>query len=219
MNVRFGSRRQIAGAGTTVVLAWTLISLTAIAVFAIPTVSIAGDLTATYPDLKVGDKWKVERRDAFNKLMFSEETIVTSVSPTTVEISINGSPGRMKPDLTLLDGPRGLNDPGYQFLSFPIEVGKKWSFKTKWLIKSNNATGTAQFDVEVKGMESVKVPAGEFQAYKLESSGYVNPSSGGSFGGTATYWYAPKAKTVVRVAWISGSNGYVQDLIQVTLSP
>ena len=190
----------------------------AAAMAALPAVGLAENLSGDRPTLKVGDQWKYERRDGFNKLEFSEETTVTSVSPENIGLSINGAPGRMTPDLKLLDGPRYSSDPGYQLLSFPLEVGKKWAFNTKYAIKRNSATGRAKFDVEVKGMETIKVAAGEFQAYKLEANGYLNYDSGGGSSPTATYWYAPKAKAIVRFSWVDRRNDYVQDLVQLKLA-
>ena len=192
----------------------------AIAIAVLPAIGAAQNAPANRPELKVGDKWTAERRDAFTKkLIFSEETVVTSVTPADVKVSINGSPGAMTPDLTGRDGPRLTAEPGYELLRFPMEVGKRWDFRTRWQLKQNGAKGGAQLDVEVKGMESVKVPAGEFDAYKLEASGFMSADSGRNWRATATYWYAPKAKAIVRFSWADGGNDYVTELVQVNLVP
>ncbi len=197
-----------------------LACVAAIAIAVLPAIGAAENAPANRPELKVGDKWTAERRDAFTKaLIFSEETVVTSVSPADVKVSINGSPGTMTPDLTGRDSPRLTSDPGYELLRFPMEVGKKWDFKTRWQFKQSGAKGGARLDVEVKGMESVKVPAGEFEAYKLEASGFMNADSGRNWRASATYWYAPKAKSIVRFVWVDGGNDYVTELVQVNLVP
>jgi hypothetical protein len=75
---------------------------------------------------------------------------------------------------------------------FPIEKGKKWKVK-------NHVIGeTFEADLEkkykVRRLEKVKVPAGEFEAFKITFSGKVNGKNnkGQSFRFTekATYWYA-----------------------------
>lgn len=193
--------------------------MAAIAATVLPKFGMAENTPADRPALKVGDKWKVERYDGYTKkLLFAEETVVTAISPANIDIAVNGSPGKMTPDLTGLDSPRMASDPGYQLLRFPLEVGKKWDFKTQWLNKQNGVKGGAQLDVEVKAMESVKVPAGEFEAYRLEASGYLNTVTGRNWSATATYWYAPKAKSIVRFVWTDKNNDYVSELVKLDLA-
>jgi hypothetical protein len=51
-------------------------------------------------------------------------------------------------------------------------------------------------------VESVKVPAGEFVAFKLVAKGRVSGKSpiGSDYDAatTTTYWYAPQARTIVK---------------------
>ena len=193
--------------------------MAAIAAIALPKLGMAENVAADRPALKVGDQWKVERRDGYTKkVLFAEDMVVTAISPAGIDVSVNGSPAKMTPDLTWLDGPRIASDPGYQLLRFPLEVGRKWDFKTQWLNKQNGVKGGAQLDVVVKGMETVKVAAGEFEAYKLEASGYLNTVSGRNWSATATYWYAPKARSIVRFLWVDRNNDYESELVQLKLA-
>jgi hypothetical protein len=192
----------------------------AIAMLALPAIVSGQTAAINRPDLKVGDKWKVERRDLRTKaLIFSEETVVTSVSPEKIEVSINDSPGSMSPNLTILDGPRLAYDTGYEFVRFPLDVGKKWDFKTRWHNKQAGADGTTQADVTVKSVESVKVSAGEFDAYKLEANGYMNLDSGGGRRISFTYWYAPKAKAIVRMEFVDRRDDFVSELVELSFAP
>ena len=176
--------------------------------------------SADRPEIKVGDSWKTERRDARTKLVQrTDETVVSAVSAGKLDVSINGAPGIMTPDLTVLDGPRVAYDTGYQFLSFPIEIGKKWSFKTRWHNKENGNKGRSEFDVEVKAQERIRVASGDFEAYKIESRGYMYFDAGGSRRVSTTYWFAPQAKAIVRFEWADRIDDSISELVEFSLAP
>jgi len=192
----------------------------AIAMLLLPVLGTAQTSSVNQPDLKVGDHWKIERRDALTKaVLFSEETTITSVSPSKIEASINAATASMTPDLTILDSPRFSYDSGYQFLRFPLEIGKEWEFKTKWRNNQNGTSGRTQFDVAVKAVESVKISAGEFDAYKLEAGGWMNFDAGGSRRVSVTYWYSPKAKAIIRMTWVDRRDDFVSELVDLSLVP
>lgn len=154
------------------------------------------------PELKVGDRWKSEIQDPLTKLIRSTiEEVVVSVDSTKIGMTFDGQLGTVSPDLTTLDYYRVSYDNGYQMLRFPLEVGKKWDFKTQWTSKQSGATGRSQFDVEVLSRESITVAAGTFDALKLRAKGYMNADRGGTWSITITYWYAPQAKKIVRSEW------------------
>ncbi len=172
------------------------------------------------PELKVGDRWKTERRDPRTKVVQSTgELTVTTVAPTKIDASGSGGDVVMTPDLTVLSNPRLNYDTGYQFLSFPIQVGKKWEFKTAWQNKVSGSKGSTQMDVEVKSQERIKVAAGEFDAYRLEANGYMNLAGGNNRRVNVIYWYAPQAKAIVRMEWNDRFDDYVSELIEFTPAP
>jgi hypothetical protein len=154
------------------------------------------------PELKVGDRWKMEVQDPLTKMIRTTiEEVVVSLDATKIGVTIDGQPGTVSPDLTVLDYYRVSYDNGYQWLRFPLEPGKKWDFKTQWTAKQSGASGRSQFDVEVLSRESITVPAGTFEALKLRAKGYMNADRGGTWSVTMTYWYAPQAKKIVRSEW------------------
>ena len=175
--------------------------------------------TIERPIVQVGDRWKYESRDKNSgALKRSEEAIVTAVAGERIKVTVNGVPGVMTADLTSLDGPVLRSEPGYQFLSFPLYAGKKWGFRTNWEHKEKRATGRAQMEVTIKGLESVKLASGEVDALRLEAQGTVNVESPIHFGRkvSATYWYAPSMKAIVKTEWIDGIEDMVIEVVSYT---
>jgi hypothetical protein len=195
----------------------SFIALTALGLVA--SSGLAQTLPIARPGLKVGDRWKVERRDPFGKVTQTTEEVVTAVGASRVDVTFNGEAGAMTPDLTFLDTPRLSYDNGYRFLTFPLDAKKKWDFKTKFQNKQNGAEGTTQLDVEVLGSEQVKVAAGTFEAVKLRASGYMQ-SRGGNWHLDFTYWYAPAARRIVRMELKDSKRDldFVEELIEFKLA-
>jgi hypothetical protein len=79
-------------------------------------------------------------------------------------------------------------DPPMHILRCPIELGKEWESKTKReprLVISDKR--------KVAASEKVKVPAGEFEAVRVEAGFSTNP--GGQVR-SVVYWYAPNVGIV-----------------------
>ncbi|MBI4488828.1 MAG: hypothetical protein HY694_07050 [Deltaproteobacteria bacterium] len=79
-----------------------------------------------------------------------------------------------------------------QNLSWPLEVGKEW--RNSYLRENIQEKSSQTFDYRmvVAKIEEVKVPAGTFEAFKVEVYVY---HSGNLF---AEYWYSPKVKWLVK---------------------
>jgi hypothetical protein len=156
---------------------------------------------AERPDVKAGDRWHFVEWYTVPSTTPNRTWIVSSVTPTSIEGTENGEPLRLTRDLAIVDSPRETNsNPGS--LSFPLEVGKKWRYVNDWLFKPKGSRGRVVVDVAVVGYERVKVPAGEFDAFKLVSTESLSGTSpiGSQYGGEIirTYWYAPAARAVVK---------------------
>jgi hypothetical protein len=96
-------------------------------------------------------------------------------------------------------------DDGAKFITFPLAVGKKWSFKYEQHNKNNTFKARYSMNSEVTGIEKVVVPAGEFESWKIVSGGFIDNLSGGSTRLVVTSWYAPAARAGVRT-WIDAGN-------------
>lgn len=156
---------------------------------------------APRPEVKVGDQWTIEERDPYsNTVRRTYEEVVDGVAPDKLSISYDGKAGGVATrDLTLLENYRFSYDNGYQLLKFPMDIGGKWNFKTKWANKETGSSGTAEFSVEVLEKEKITVPAGTFDALRLRAKGYMY--AGGTWVVTITYWYSPEVKRIVKQEW------------------
>lgn len=151
--------------------------------------------------MRAGDEWRFAVWYTVRSTEPSRTWTIASVSATAIDGTENGEPLRLTRELDVLDSPRSAySDP--QWLRFPMEVGRRWSFRTDWHFKPKGSKGSSQVDVEVAAYEKVVVPAGEFDAFRLVSRATLEGTSpiGSQYGGdsTTTYWYAPAARAIVK---------------------
>jgi len=168
-----------------------------LAMFAGPALAQKADRPAT----KVGDRWHFVLYYTVPSTTPNRVWVVTSVAPTGIEGTENGEPLRLTPELNVLESPR-QKESNPKALSFPLEVGKQWGYATDWVFKAKGSNGSSIVGVEVVGHERVRVPAGEFDAFKLVAKGSLHGTSpiNSQYAGetTTTYWYAPDARAIVK---------------------
>ena len=156
---------------------------------------------AERPTLKVGDSWHFVMYYTVPSTTPNRAWVITSVTLDGIEGTENGELLKLTPELNVLDSPR-TRESNPQTLKFPLEVGKRWRYSTEWLFKAKGSKGSSNYDVAVTGYEKIKVPAGEFDAFKLGFTASLHGTSpiGSHYGGdvTSTYWYAPKARAIVK---------------------
>lgn len=157
--------------------------------------------TADRPSVKVGDQWQFAVYYSAPSAEPNRVWVVTSVTPQGIEGTENGEPLILTPELNVLESPRH-KESNPKTLSFPLEVGKRWRYASDWVFKAKGSKGSVIVDVTVVGSEEVKVPAGEFDAFKLVAKGSLHGTSpiNSQYAGetTTTYWYAPAARVIVR---------------------
>lgn len=107
-------------------------------------------------------------------------------------------------------------------LVLPIEVGKKWVYKSYWENGTNK--GDIETDAKVTDYEKVTTVAGAFDAYKIEYRGFWNNrTAGGSGRQSRTVWYAPELKRVVKSELKNSTNHggehYTEELVEFKLAP
>lgn len=153
------------------------------------------------PHVSVGDSWLFAVYYAVPSTTPNRTWTITSVSPDRLVGTENGEPLTLTGELNVVDSPR-QSESNPRMLSFPLKVGKRWQFKSEWLFKPKSSRGTIAMDVVVVGNETVDVPAGKFEAFRLEATGELGGSSPSNtfYAGqtTTTYWYSPVAKAVVK---------------------
>jgi len=101
-----------------------------------------------------------------------------------------------------------------------LEIGKKWDYKYSLANKMNPTKSRWQLEANVVAYEKVKVPAGEFDAFKIEYTGYWNNETSGRSGRLKiTNWFAPAARNVVKTEFEDGFNNWIRQLVEFELQP
>jgi hypothetical protein len=161
------------------------------------------------PDIKVGDSWTYNRIDGNTKVKeFSTVVSVTAVDDKGIQLeSKRTDTGAVETTVrnkdfnkltTNLPPRKTTFGPYHPEFSFPLEVGKTWE-QTVTTTRSDQADWktTAPLKAKIVGWERVTVPAGTFNALKIEINGlYDGLDPRGRWNGTIaeTIWYVPELK-------------------------
>jgi hypothetical protein len=171
--------------------------------------SVAAQVAA--PTLKAGDTWTYRGIDNYNKQPTGTWTReVTGTATSGIRVAVRSADGsvddlfRTPGELTsgvLNDRARGTMDPAFQLMPFPLAEGKSWSQKVIRTDPVTNEKREMLVQGKVLGWETIKVPAGEFKAIKVERTMYLGDYD--SFRGitqrTETEWYAPDIRGAAKV--------------------
>lgn len=163
------------------------------------------------PALKAGDTWTYRGVDNYSKQVTGTWTReVAAAAPGGIRVvtrdggeateALFRAPGEMSSGV-LGDRARGTMEPALQVTPFPLAEGKAWTQK---VVRTDPATGERREMLvtgRVRGWETIKVPAGEFKALKVERTLYLGDYD--SFRGitqrTETEWYAPDVRGAAKI--------------------
>jgi len=168
------------------------------------------------PDFKIGDTWTYERFDAFKGTRESfNRSRVAKLDGDSVEMEITDAESgkvlgkdiytrELRLSLRELGSVRVSNEPAYPYLSFPLEIGKRWSQKVTQTRAGMSQPIEIDLEGKVVGWEDVSVKAGSFKAIKVEVSGYfhVTTRMGERVNVSVSdhVWYVPEVKRWVKHA-------------------
>jgi len=175
------------------------------------------------PGVKVGDRWQFVAYFTVYSTTPNRTWVIESVSSAGIEGTENGEPLRLTPDLNVLESPRARDaTPG--LLRFPLEVGKRWTYATDFEFKDNGTKVRSSTVVQVVAYEKVRVVAGEFDAFRIETHGKFRGRSkvGGHVIGESVgfFWYAPAARAIVKSIQRSPYRGTsTVELVAFALQP
>lgn len=137
------------------------------------------------PDVHAGDQWTYEATIERAPAVWNKSTIdvtATRVTPTSIYVDIKQS-GSTQPPRSLVvgaDWSRSRDVNGKQTVvnrpfAFPLDAGKSWKVDYSE-DHPNRAHRLEQWDqkFQVVGYEAIDVPAGHFNALKIESEGRWN---------------------------------------------
>jgi hypothetical protein len=161
--------------------------------------SVAQAQTAERPVWKVGYKWTFHRVGGLPPTEFnwSREVVEVLADDRFLVRTKAGQNVVFDGETNSLD-PRG---PAYSgWFSFPLFVGKKWSYSRR--LENTSSDGIESATWEVKAYETVTVPAGTFDCFRIEgviwqSRTYMMYSPFKSHE-DATNWFCPAVKWVAR---------------------
>ncbi len=160
------------------------------------------------PEPHGGDRWSwqhtnglVDERDYTT----IEDVIDVSDPEIRTRERIKGKPGSAVATFTRewnpVDVVSARYDPLLREFSFPLQVGKKWSATADKMLFSSGKHGRFSIEGSVVALEKVTVPAGTFEAYKIELHlNAISTDEDANIGNTVeTIWYAPLVKRHVKL--------------------
>lgn len=171
----------------------------------------AADVAA--PTLTAGDTWTYRHIDGYNKLAVGTVTsivqtsgardirlVTSSTAGTTQSESTYSGPGLLASGI-LSARAEGKMNPPLKLTPYPLREGEKW---TQHVVRSD-AMSKEPRSMEIRGKvigwETVKVPAGEFRALRIER--WINLADYDAFRGPTwrweIEWYSPDVKGPVKV--------------------
>lgn len=163
------------------------------------------------PSVTAGDSWTYRVRDGFTGLPRGDQRHeVTRVGGDRIEVAgaVDLGDGMQVYDREWNWVRRPATDlqtfeysPAYQAFAFPLTVGKTWRSEATATDPRDGRRFPVRIDGRVLGWERVRVPAGEFDALKIERRVYIgyweSPMRGNSV--IQEYeWYAPAVKWAVK---------------------
>jgi hypothetical protein len=159
------------------------------------------------PDVHVGDRWSWQHINGLaNEKDFTQIESIVEVSDNEIrtQLRVKGKYGSGIATYTRewnpVDVISAQYSPYLKEFAFPLAVGKKWDGSADKMLFSNGKHGKFFLKGEVIAFEKVTVPAGTFDAYKinvvLDASGTDEDVNIGHT--IETYWYAPSVKRYVK---------------------
>jgi hypothetical protein len=145
-------------------------------------------------NFSIGDSWSYREIDLTTRLELRQ--FINRVSAITDDTVIFGD-GRLTTDLfgNVVKRPNGWVYTGAQFFIPEYSVGKKWT--TRFKITQPNGIHETELEFKVVVRESVTVPAGVFDAFRVEGNGYGRGPYAGNTIVKTNYWIAPGIKRPV----------------------
>lgn len=183
--------------------------------------------TVPAPEVKVGDTWTYRVQDGFSGLPRGEQRHeVIAVGPGQIRVAgaVERGDGNQIYDREWSWLRRPATNlqtfeysPAYRAFDFPLAPGKRWRSRVTATDPADGRRFPVWIDGAVLGWERVKVPAGEFDALKIERYVYIEYWEYAVRGRSIIYeseWYAPAVKQSVRrearseyLTYLAGGTG------------
>lgn len=172
-----------------------------------PNETAGGRTLETPPKLHVGDSWRYNRFSQTVEQAGDDGFVLKlTMDDTTTTTRTNREGNPVSSDTVTRVGTVTANySPFMPILRFPLKTGRTWresyTMTTSYIVNTSN---DAEYEAKVVGWEVVKVPAGTFDALRID---WHVRSSGTAGNRDGTHWYAPEAKSLVKsVTRVNGKS-------------
>lgn len=190
-------------------------SVTFASIFVLATAgqAVAAETVAVAPVINVGDNWTYQYTDVWKHLPGNLHRLeVTAVDEAGIQVDVKRSATgavishqRFSADMNPVDRGKMHFAPYYARFAFPLAPGKQWTVDAT----GENAAAGKRWRYQIKGRalgwEKVTVPAGEFDAIKVEVISYYHGEEVGSRGGSGQskemVWFAPTVNNFVKLEY------------------
>lgn len=147
---------------------------------------------AEKPKISVGDKWVFNQATADGKTTTWSREIVEVPSADQLKVRLgNGNVADYDGVMNFM--PEGKADYVRVLAKYPLKVGDTWSFSRKFANPGTAEEGKAK----VVAFESLTVPAGTFQCYRVEAEASLT-NKAYKENRTWTRWYCPDVKWMAK---------------------
>ncbi len=179
------------------------------------TEAVRADSPVGVPDVHIGDIWKYRSIDGYTdeiKLEFTHRIVKMNDKEIIIQIKNKNISAQKLQFLTREWNPVDIDgtkfEPFYPEYKFPMSVGATWNQEFKSL--DNHGSSYSSFvKAKIVALEKVVVPAGTFEAYRIERD--IEVRSGNADADTTKAhiitWYAPAVNKFVRRESLTFSNG------------
>lgn len=171
------------------------------------------------PDVHVGDRWAWLHSNGLVKETDHtqiEDVVDVKDNEITTRVRVKGQQGSAiaaySMDWNPIDVVSARYDPLLKEFDFPLQVGKKWDGEADKMLFSNGKHGKFILKAEVTALEKITVPAGTFDAYRIDISiDAASTDENANIGHTAeTIWFAPSVRRYVKSEYTFTRDGRVR---------
>lgn len=202
-------------------------TLLALLLVAVPIVSAGqSDMPIRRPEIRVGDSWTYRSLNLFDRGTEEHETRVTFADGKLIlAVSTRKSDGKefdssWTPEWNAISSYIGwIYRPPTGILRFPLRVGDKYSIKFEVMRpRVSTATFHATGMATVSGWEWVEVPAGKFQAIKVDVDAvYQRLDDLSTHSRHFTFWYHPEVRRWVKLRAVTPGGESGEELLAYKL--
>jgi hypothetical protein len=163
------------------------------------------------PQVKVSDYWEYAVRDGYTNIprgVHRYEVVRSDASGVTVQVTHEGyvldtlvyAPGWNGRELPLPNTQRFRYEPTFAAYAYPLEPGKTWSAVVRATDVATGRSYNTHVYGKVIGWERISVPAGEFDALRIQREVFAGNSEGPRTQEEIreTDWYVPQVRRSVR---------------------